>query len=75
METKKNNDEPIDFSKTYYCLNKVEKFYDEIIVPNGLENVFIACLVIAIIVIVISVLAFFIPLWIKLISLWWNLIL
>jgi len=78
MKTEKNNDEldePKYFPRVNRVLKKLDKFWNDVIAPNDLEEVAAVAFVIVMFIIVISVIAFFLPIGIKLISLWWNLIL
>jgi len=78
VETEKNNDEhdePECYPRLKRFLDRFEKFYEDFVEPNGLEEMFCVFAVLAIILIVAIVIIFFLPIVIKLISLWWNLIL
>jgi len=78
MKTNKIDDkdeETRKFPKIDRFLKKMEKFWDEIIEPNDLEEVFAVFFVLALIIIVVLVILLILPVVIKLVSLWWNLIL
>lgn len=78
MKTEKNSDEyeeTKDFPRLNRFLKKIEKFYEGFIEPNDLEEVFAVFLIIAIVIIIAIIIIFFLPIVIKLISFWWNLIL